>query len=60
MSCEANDKIIDNIRDKIDEMSLKDKKLYLINYMKNLMTEYNEDELDDALAEIMWEELPYD
>ena len=29
MSCEANDKIIDNIRDKIDEMSLKDKKLYL-------------------------------
>jgi hypothetical protein len=41
-------------------MSLKDKKLYLINYMKNVMTEYNEDELDDALAEIMWEELPYD
>ena len=29
MSCEANDKIIDNIRDKIAEMSLKDKKLYL-------------------------------
>jgi hypothetical protein len=60
MSCEANDKILDNIRDKIAEMSLKDKKLYLINYMKNVMTEYNEDELDDALAEIMWEELPYD
>ena len=56
MSCEANDKIIDNIRDKIADMSFEDKKLYIINYMKNIMTEYNEEELDEAVAEVMWEE----
>ena len=37
-------------------MSLADKKLYLINYITKIMTEYNEDELDEALAEVMWEE----
>ena len=56
MSCEINDRIEDNISDKIDDMSLADKKLYIINYITKIMTEYNEDELDDALAEIMWEE----
>ena len=24
--------------------------------MKNIMTEYNEEELDEAVAEVMWEE----
>ena len=56
MSCEINDRIEDNISDKIDDMSLADKKLYIINYMKNIMTEYNEEELDEAVAEVMWEE----
>jgi hypothetical protein len=37
-------------------MSFEDKKLYIINYMKNIMTEYNEEELDEAVAEVMWEE----
>ena len=50
MSCEINDRIKDNILDKIADMSLADKKLYLINYITKIMTEYNEDELDEALA----------
>ena len=56
MSCEINDRIKDNILDKIADMSLADKKLYLINYITKIMTEYNEDELHEALAEVMWEE----
>ena len=56
MSCEINDRIKDNILDKIAEMSLEDKKLYLINYVKNVLIDYDEDELDEAVAEIMWEE----
>ena len=56
MSCEINDRIKDNILDKIAEMSFEDKKLYIINYIKNIMTEYNEEELDEAVAEVMWEE----
>lgn len=56
MSCEINDRIKDNILDKIAEMSLEDKKLYLINYVKNVLIDYDEDELDEAIAEVMWEE----
>ena len=56
MSSEINDRIKDNILDKIADMSFEDKKLYIINYMKNIMTEYNEEELDEAVAEVMWEE----
>ena len=56
MSCEINDRIKDNILDKIAEMSLEDKKLYLINYVKNVLKDYDEDELDEAVAEVMWEE----
>tara|TARA_Y100000114_G_scaffold83628_1_gene77185 strand:- start:1126 stop:1314 length:189 start_codon:yes stop_codon:yes gene_type:complete len=56
MSCEINDRIKDNILDKIAEMSLEDKKLYLINYVKNVLIDYDEDELDEAVAEVMWEE----
>jgi hypothetical protein len=56
MSCEINDRIKDNILDKIAEMSLEDKKLYLINYVKNVLKDYDGDELDEAVAEVMWEE----
>ena len=56
MSCEINDRIKDNILDKIAEMSFEDKKLYLINYVKNVLIDYDEDELDEAVAEVMWEE----
>ena len=51
-----NDRIKDNILDKIAEMSLEDKKLYLINYVKNVLKDYDGDELDEAVAEVMWEE----
>ena len=56
MSCEINDRIKDNILDVIVEMSLEDKKLYLINYVKNVLKDYDGDELDEAVAEVMWEE----
>ena len=56
MSCEINDRIKDNILDKIAEMSFEDKKLYLFNYVKNVLIDYDEDELDEAVAEVMWEE----
>lgn len=56
MSCEINDRIKDNILDKIAEMSLEDKKLYLINYVKNVLKDYDGEELDEAVAEVMWEE----
>ena len=56
MSCEINYRIKDNILDKIAEMSLEDKKLYLINYVKNVLKDYDGDELDEAVAEVMWEE----
>jgi hypothetical protein len=56
MSCEINDRIKDNILDKIAEMSLEDKKSYLINYVKNVLKDYDGDELDEAVAEVMWEE----
>ena len=56
MICEINDRIKDNILDKIAEMSLEDKKLYLINYVKNVLKDYDGDELDEAVAEVMWEE----
>lgn len=56
MSCEINDRIKDNILDKIAEMSFEDKKLYLVNYVKNVLIDYDEDELDEAVAEVMWEE----
>ena len=56
MSCEITDRIKDNILDKIAEMSLEDKKLYLINYVKNVLKDYDGDELDEAVAEVMWEE----
>ena len=56
MSCEINDRIKDNILDKIAEMSLEDKKLYLINYVKNVLKDYDGDDIDEAVAEVMWEE----
>ena len=56
MSCEINDRIKDNILEKIAEMSLEDKKLYQINYVKNVLKDYDGDELDEAVAEVMWEE----
>ena len=53
MSCEINDRIKANILDKIAEMSLEDKKLYLINYVKNVLKDYDGDELDEAVREML-------
>lgn len=56
MSNEVNDKIKDDIVSKISDMTLKEKLVYLFIFAINNPHMYDEEDLDEILSEVMWEE----
>ena len=56
MSNEVNDKIKDDLVSKISDMTLKEKLDYLFDFATNNPHVYDEEDLDELLSEIMWEE----
>ena len=56
MSNEVNDKIKDDIVSKISDMTLKEKLDYLFDFAINNPHMYDEEDLDEILSEVMWEE----
>ena len=56
MSNEVNDRIKDDLVSKISDMTLKEKLDYLFDFAINNPDMYDEEDLDELLSEIMWEE----
>ena len=56
MSNEVNDKIKDDIVSKISDMTLKEKLVHLFIFAINNPHMYDEEDLDEILSEVMWEE----
>tara|TARA_R100000231_G_scaffold137979_2_gene115357 strand:- start:143 stop:325 length:183 start_codon:yes stop_codon:yes gene_type:complete len=56
MSNEINDRIKEDITDKISNMTIEEKLKYMFDFALNNPTMYDEKDIDNILAELMWEE----
>ena len=56
MSNEINDRIKEDIEDKISSMTTEEKLKYMFDFVLNNPTIYDEKDIDNILFEIMWEE----
>ena len=55
MSNEINDRIKEDIENKISSMTIEEKLKYMFDFALNNPTMYDEKDVDDILAELMWE-----
>ena len=56
MSNPINDRIKEDIKDKISSMTIEEKLKYMFDFALNNQTMYDEKDVDNILAELMWEE----
>ncbi len=56
MSNEINDRIKEDIEDKISSMTTEEKLKYMFDFVLNNPTIYDEKDIDNILFELMWEE----